>query len=346
MTSFTGSTAVGKRVAEIATATVKRLHLELGGKAPFVVFDDADLEAAVHGAVAGALINTGQDCTAATRAYVQRPLYDAFVAGVAELMETVRLGDPFAPGTDLGPAHLARPARPGRRFRRAGRVPTRTVVTGGEAPGRRAGQGRLLPAHPRSPDAAQDSEIVQSGDLRAGAGRPALRQRRRGHRAGQRHPLRPRRLRLEPGRLPGEPRHPRDQGGLRLGQRPHPDHQRDAARRVQGVRLRQGHVGVLLRGVHAGQARHVRQHRRWPARTGTARSSGTADRDTRPTDQRPPPSRKGTTRMEQYEPDRLSPAQLAAMRRSFRNGRAAPDPPVAAARLRAAARSPSAASAR
>ncbi len=59
MTSFTGSTAVGKRVAEIATATVKRIHLELGGKAPFVVFDDADLEAAANGAVAGALINTG-----------------------------------------------------------------------------------------------------------------------------------------------------------------------------------------------------------------------------------------------------------------------------------------------
>lgn len=73
MTSFTGSTAVGKRVAELATATVKRLHLELGGKAPFLVFDDADLDAAVQGAVAGALINTGQDCTAATRAYVQRP---------------------------------------------------------------------------------------------------------------------------------------------------------------------------------------------------------------------------------------------------------------------------------
>ncbi|MFD8121605.1 aldehyde dehydrogenase family protein, partial [Streptomyces albidoflavus] len=86
MTSFTGSTAVGRRVAEIATAGVNRLHLELGGKAPFVVFDDADLDAAVHGAVAGALINSGQDCTAATRAYVQRPLYDAFVAGVGGAM--------------------------------------------------------------------------------------------------------------------------------------------------------------------------------------------------------------------------------------------------------------------
>lgn len=103
MTSFTGSTAIGRRVAEIATAGVKRLHLELGGKAPFVVFDDADLDAAVHGAVAGALINSGQDCTAATRAYVQRPLYDAFVAGVADLMATVQVGDPFDPATDIGP---------------------------------------------------------------------------------------------------------------------------------------------------------------------------------------------------------------------------------------------------
>ncbi|PYC79172.1 gamma-aminobutyraldehyde dehydrogenase [Streptomyces tateyamensis] len=103
MVSFTGSTAVGKRVAELATATVKRTHLELGGKAPFVVFDDADLEAAVHGAVAGSLINSGQDCTAATRAYVQRPLYEQFVAGVAELFAAIRVGDPRNPQTDLGP---------------------------------------------------------------------------------------------------------------------------------------------------------------------------------------------------------------------------------------------------
>ncbi|MFM8895069.1 MAG: aldehyde dehydrogenase family protein, partial [Actinomycetales bacterium] len=60
MVSFTGSTPVGKRVMELATTSLKRVHLELGGKAPFVVFDDADLEAAVHGAIAGALINTGQ----------------------------------------------------------------------------------------------------------------------------------------------------------------------------------------------------------------------------------------------------------------------------------------------
>ncbi|KAA6213688.1 gamma-aminobutyraldehyde dehydrogenase [Streptomyces albofaciens JCM 4342] len=160
MTSFTGSTAVGKRVAEIATSTVKRLHLELGGKAPFVVFDDADLEAAVHGAVAGALINTGQDCTAATRAYVQRPLYDAFVSGVADLMATVRLGDPFDPDTDLGPLISYT-----QRDRVAGFVDRArsyaTVVTGGAAPQGECAKGAYyLPT--LITDAAQDSEAVQS----------------------------------------------------------------------------------------------------------------------------------------------------------------------------------------
>ncbi|MEU5344286.1 gamma-aminobutyraldehyde dehydrogenase [Streptomyces sp. NPDC020766] len=159
MTSFTGSTAVGKRVAEIATATVTRLHLELGGKAPFVVFDDADLEAAVHGAVAGSLINTGQDCTAATRAYVQRPLYEEFVSRTADLMATVRLGDPFAPDTDLGPlisfAQRDRVAGFVDRARSYARV-----VTGGEIPRDLKHGAYYRPT--LVADAAQDSEIVRS----------------------------------------------------------------------------------------------------------------------------------------------------------------------------------------
>ncbi|MEV7416714.1 gamma-aminobutyraldehyde dehydrogenase [Streptomyces sp. NPDC089919] len=160
MTSFTGSTGVGRRVAEIATATVKRLHLELGGKAPFVVFDDADLEAAANGAVAASLINTGQDCTAATRAYVQRPLFDAFVARVAELMEGVRLGDPFDPATDLGPlvSHVQRDRVAAFVERARGYA---TVVTGGAAPGGALADGAYyLPT--LITGAAQDSEVVQS----------------------------------------------------------------------------------------------------------------------------------------------------------------------------------------
>ncbi|MGL5911696.1 MAG: aminobutyraldehyde dehydrogenase, partial [Phycicoccus sp.] len=133
MTSFTGSTGVGRRVMAVAAATGKRVHLELGGKAPFVVFDDADLGAAVHGAVAASLINTGQDCTAATRAIVHRSLYDSFVAGVADLMAAVRPGPTDDAATDLGPlssrAHQAKVAGMVDRARGYAKV-----VTGGRVP--------------------------------------------------------------------------------------------------------------------------------------------------------------------------------------------------------------------
>ncbi len=103
MTSFTGSTAVGRHIAGLAAVNGTRLHLELGGKAPFVVFDDADIEAAARGAVAASLINTGQDCTAATRAYVHSSKFAEFTSAVADLMSSVKLGDPTDPDTDQGP---------------------------------------------------------------------------------------------------------------------------------------------------------------------------------------------------------------------------------------------------
>lgn len=132
--TFTGSTAVGRKVMASAAVHGHRTQLELGGKAPFVVFSDADLDAAVQGAVAGALINTGQDCTAATRAIVARELYDDFVAGVAEVMGKIVVGDPHDPDTDLGSlisyAHRDKVAgMVARAPQQGGRV-----VTGGEAP--------------------------------------------------------------------------------------------------------------------------------------------------------------------------------------------------------------------
>lgn len=158
MVSFTGSTPVGRRVLELAG--LKRVHLELGGKAPFVVFDDADLEAAIHGAVAGSLINTGQDCTAATRAYVQREHYAAFVAGVADLFASVVLGNPQDSNTDLGPL-----ISPVQQLRVAGfvdraRAAGATIVCGGEIPAGDLAKGSFY-APTLITDAAQDSEIVQ-----------------------------------------------------------------------------------------------------------------------------------------------------------------------------------------
>ena len=140
--TFTGSTPVGRRVMAQAAAHGTRVQLELGGKAPLVVFDDADLDAAIHGAVAGSLINGGQDCTAATRAIVAESLYEDFVAGVAELMGRVVVGDPRDPATDMGSlisvAHRDRVAAMVDRARDAGA----RVVTGGRVP---EGRGAFYP---------------------------------------------------------------------------------------------------------------------------------------------------------------------------------------------------------
>jgi betaine-aldehyde dehydrogenase len=160
MVSFTGSSAVGRRVMEVASRGPKRVHLELGGKAPFLVFDDADLEAAVHGAVAGSLINTGQDCTAATRAYVQRPLYDAFVAGVADLMGTVVLGEPLDERTDQGPLISRRQQERVAGFVDRARTAGAKVVAGGAVPGGSLARGAYYQPT-LVVDAAQQSEIVQ-----------------------------------------------------------------------------------------------------------------------------------------------------------------------------------------
>ncbi|MDT0268848.1 gamma-aminobutyraldehyde dehydrogenase [Streptomyces sp. DSM 44915] len=160
MVSFTGSTAVGRQVMAGAAADgPKRVHLELGGKAPFVVHDDADLTAAVHGAVAGSLINGGQDCTAATRAVVHRSLHDDFVAGVAELYARVRIGRPADEETDLGSlislAHRDRVAGLVDRARGHARI-----VTGGAAPGGALAAGAYYPPT-LVVDVAADSEIVR-----------------------------------------------------------------------------------------------------------------------------------------------------------------------------------------
>ncbi|HYN75379.1 MAG TPA: gamma-aminobutyraldehyde dehydrogenase [Candidatus Limnocylindria bacterium] len=160
MVSFTGSTAVGVQVMQTAAVTAKRMHMELGGKAPFLVHDDADLAAAIQGAVAGSLINSGQDCTAATRAYVQRPLYDAFVQGVADVMAGVRLGPTLDPATDQGPLVSRRQQESVAGFVERARGYGAKVVCGGTIPGGALAAGSYY-APTLVVDAAQESEIVQ-----------------------------------------------------------------------------------------------------------------------------------------------------------------------------------------
>jgi succinate-semialdehyde dehydrogenase/glutarate-semialdehyde dehydrogenase len=101
--TFTGSTDVGKKLMAQCAATVKKLSLELGGNAPFIVFDDADLDAAVLGAIASKYRNTGQTCVCANRLLVQDTVYEEFSGKLAEAVAKLRIGDGLAGATDQGP---------------------------------------------------------------------------------------------------------------------------------------------------------------------------------------------------------------------------------------------------
>ena len=101
--SFTGSTRVGKLLAKQSADTLKKLSLELGGNAPFIVFDDADLDAAVQGAMASKFRNTGQTCVCVNRFYVQDGIYDAFTLALAQAARTMRVGNALQGDVEQGP---------------------------------------------------------------------------------------------------------------------------------------------------------------------------------------------------------------------------------------------------
>jgi betaine-aldehyde dehydrogenase len=133
MVSLTGSVATGKWIAKAAADTVKRVHLELGGKAPVLVFDDADVEAAIEGVKIAGYFNAGQDCTAASRVIAGPKVYDEFVSGLADAVKSIKVGDPMAEDTEMGPL-VSGPQRE-RVVGFLDRVPTHAErVTGGESP--------------------------------------------------------------------------------------------------------------------------------------------------------------------------------------------------------------------
>ncbi len=157
LVSVTGSTRTGAAVMAAAARSATRVHLELGGKAPAIAFADADVTALARAVTLGATYNTGQDCTAATRVYVQRSRAAEVTDALAAAMASVRVGDPFDPTTDIGPlistthrdrvhGFVARAVDAGAR-----------AIVGGQVPD---GPGAYYPPT-LVVDAAQDSEIVQ-----------------------------------------------------------------------------------------------------------------------------------------------------------------------------------------
>ena len=101
--SFTGSTAVGKKLIAQCASTVKRVSMELGGNAPFIVFDDADLDAAVRGAIASKYRNAGQTCVCANRFFIQTGVMDAFVSKLAQAVSQLKVGKGLDKGVEVGP---------------------------------------------------------------------------------------------------------------------------------------------------------------------------------------------------------------------------------------------------
>jgi betaine-aldehyde dehydrogenase len=135
MVSLTGSVETGKWIAKHAADTLKRVHLELGGKAPVVVFDDVELDAALETIAGTGYYNAGQDCTAATRVLAGAKVHDDVVAGLAEQARGLVIGDTRSPETTLGPLNSARQRQRVEGFLE--RRPSRAeIVTGGREPGR------------------------------------------------------------------------------------------------------------------------------------------------------------------------------------------------------------------
>ena len=157
MVSLTGDVATGKDVAKAASQTLKRVHLELGGKAPVVVFDDADLEAVNTWVKVAGFFNSGQDCTAATRVIAGPKIYDNLLTSLTKSVQSVKVGNPLEDGIEMGPMVAKEQLERVEGFMdRARDRGARVLVGGAPIPGRGYFYQPSLVT-----DVKQDSEIVQ-----------------------------------------------------------------------------------------------------------------------------------------------------------------------------------------
>jgi len=160
MVSLTGSTATGKRIMKTAADTLKRVHLELGGKAPFIVFDDADLDVVAATATLAATFNTGQDCTAATRVYVHKSQQRKVQEALVEAMRGVKIGTQFEDGVQMGPLISGVQRERVEGFVARAKAGGAKILTGGARPSN-SGSGYFFEPTVIA-DADQKAEIIQS----------------------------------------------------------------------------------------------------------------------------------------------------------------------------------------
>ena len=135
--SFTGSTTVGQSIIQAAAGNLKKLSLELGGKAPIIILDDADLPAAIKGAAASIFGNAGQVCVASSRLLAPKNIFDDVVKGICDLAGTIRIGPGLDPSTEMGPLVSAEQRLRVESYVESGREQGAKVVSGGRRVGTR-----------------------------------------------------------------------------------------------------------------------------------------------------------------------------------------------------------------
>jgi len=158
---FTGSTEVGSKIMALAARNITRVSLELGGKSANVVFADADIDTAVERSVWSVFGNTGQDCCARSRVFVERPAYDDFVAAMAKRTDELRVGPPLDEGTELGPMISAGQRETSLEYLEIGQKEGARLVTGGEIPQVAGGEGGFYLRPAVLADVRNDTRVAQ-----------------------------------------------------------------------------------------------------------------------------------------------------------------------------------------
>ncbi len=247
--AFTGSTEVGKLILQAAAGNLKKVSLELGGKSPNVIFDDADLETAIPGAASAIFFNHGQCCCAGSRLYVGQKVYDQVVSGVVEQAKAIKVGPGLDPSTQMGPLVSSEQFDRVCGYLKSGLSQGAKAAVGGKPVG---GKGYFVQPTVLVERQARH-ESGAGGNLRSGSHRDAVQGPERDYTGGQRHDLWTRRRRLDQGHRQGPSDGRATQSGHGLGQLLQRLRCGAPVRRLQAVRMgpRDGSRGA--RTVHRGQ---------------------------------------------------------------------------------------------